>query len=191
MSTLVPIVVEKEGGYERSYDIYSRLLKERIIFLTGPINMESANTIIAQMLFLEADDAEKDIRFYINSPGGSVSATFAIYDTVQVVKCDVSTSVVGMAASGGALLLAGGTKDKRYALPNAKVMIHQPHGMIEGQTTDIDIYAQEYIKDKEKYAEILAKHIKKSKKQILRDIERDFWLNGEGIVEYGIVDKII
>lgn len=191
-NTLVPIVIDQDTrGNERSYDIYSRLLKDRIIFLTGPIDMGSANTIIAQMLFLQADDPKKDIKFYINSPGGEVVSTLAIYDTMQSLKCDVQTYVVGMAASGGAVLLIGGTKGKRYALEHARVMIHQPHGGLEGQTTDIEIGAKEYLKSKEELAEIIAKHTGKTKADILKDSERDFWLRGKDIIDYGAADHLI
>lgn len=191
MSSFVPIVVEPEKGYERSYDIYSRLLKDRIVFLTGGIDMGVANTIIAQLLFLEAVDSETDVKFYINSPGGEVSASLAIYDTMQLIKCDVSTFVVGMAASGAALLLAGGTKGKRFALPHAQVMIHQPHGQIGGQVTDIDIYAKLYSKSKDTIAELIAKHTGNPKKKVLEDIERDYWLEGDAAVSYRIVDKVL
>ncbi len=191
MSTLVPIVVEPEKGYERSYDIYSRLLKDRIVFLTGPIDMDSANTIIAQLLFLENTDKESDIKFYINSPGGLVTATMAIYDTMQLIKPDVSTLVVGMAASGASVLLAGGAKGKRYALPNSEVLIHQPHGAVEGQTTDIEIGAKQYQIAKDKIADILSKHTGKPKAEVLKDIERDFYMHGDEAQKYGIVDKVL
>lgn len=191
-NVLVPVVVEQdEHGYERSYDIYSRLLKDRIIFFTGPIDMASANTVIAQMLFLEAEDSKKDIKFYINSPGGEVVSTLAIYDTMQIIKCDVQTYVVGMAASGGSVLLVGGAKGKRFALPHSRVMIHQPHGGVEGQTSDIEIGAKEYLRSKEELGDILAFHTGKSKEEILKDSERDFWLRGQQIVDYGAADHIV
>ena len=188
----VPIVVEPDSkGYDRSYDIYSRLLKERIIFLTGPIDMAVANTILAQMLFLDAEDKDKDIRLYINSPGGEAYAGQAIYDTMQIVKSDIATTAVGIAASAAVPILAGGTKGKRYALKHSKIMIHQPSGQTGGQATDIAIYAEEAIRLKNLYAEIIAKHSNKSKKEILHDIERDNYLTSEEAQKYGLIDKIL
>lgn len=191
MSYLIPTVIEKSQFGERAYDIYSRLLKERIIFLGGPIDDDVANIVIAQLLFLQSESDKEDIKLYINSPGGSVTATLAIYDTMKHVKPDVSTVCVGQAASGAAVLLAGGKKGKRYALANSRVMIHQPLGGIEGQATDIKIHAEEIIKIKDRLNEILAKNSKKTKKEIESDTERDRFMTAEEAKKYGIIDKVI
>ena len=191
MSNLVPIVIEQTSRGERSYDIYSRLLKDRIIFLSGEIYDEMANLVVAQMLFLEAEDPDKDIMLYINSPGGSVTAGMAIYDTMQYIKCDVSTLCVGMAASMGAFLLAAGAKGKRFCLPNAEVMIHQPSGGAQGQATDIAIAAQHILRIKKKMNQILADNTGKDLSVIEKDVERDFYLWAEDAVEYGLVDEIV
>lgn len=188
---LIPTVIEKTQYGERAYDIYSRLLKERIIFLSGPIIDPVANTVIAQLLFLESQDPKKDIHLYINSPGGSVTATLAIYDTIQHIKPDVSTICVGVAASGGAIILASGKKGKRFTLPNAEVMIHQVLGAAEGQAIDIDITARHIIKIKEKLNRILAKHTGKPISKIEHDTDRDFFMSAEEAVKYGIIDQII
>ncbi len=189
---IIPTVIDKtpQGG-ERVYDIFSRLLEERIVFLGGPINDEVANVIIAQLLFLEKVDPTKDITIYVNSPGGSVSATLAMYDTMQLIKCDVSTVCVGIAASGGSVILMGGTKGKRYTLPHSEVMIHQPLGGTEGQATDIAIHAQHIVQTKELLNEMIAKHTGKDIKQVKEDTERDKFMNAKEALEYGIVDKII
>lgn len=187
----VPIVVEQSGRGERSYDIYSRLLKDRIVFLSEEVNDVTASLIVAQMLFLEAEDPEKDIMFYINSPGGSVTAGMAIYDTMQYIKCDVSTICVGMAASMGAFLLAAGTKGKRYALPNSEIMIHQPLGGAQGQATDIKIQAERILKMKEKLNSILAERTGQTLEKIQNDTERDNFMDAEDAMEYGLVDKVI
>jgi ATP-dependent Clp protease protease subunit len=191
MSYLIPYVIEQTSRGERSYDIYSRLLKDRIIFLGTPIDDQVANLVIAQLLFLESEDPDKEVNLYINSPGGSVSAGLGIYDAMQHIKCPVNTTVVGLAASMGALLLAAGT-GKRYALPNARVMIHQPliHG-VGGQVTDIEITAREAIKTKEKMAEILAKHTGQPIDRIKADTERDRWMSAEEAKEYGLVDEVV
>jgi len=189
--SLVPIVVEQTSRGERSYDIFSRLLKDRIIFLSEDVNNVSASLIVAQMLFLEADDPDKDIHFYINSPGGSITAGMAIYDTMQLIKADVSTICVGMAASMGAFLLAGGTKGKRFALPNAEVMIHQPSGGTQGQATDMQIHAERIIAMKKKLNEILSENTGQSIEKVTQDTERDNFLTSEEAVEYGLVDKVI
>jgi len=189
---LIPTVIDKTpGGGERVYDIYSRLLEERIIFLSGPISDEVANTVIAQFLFLEKVDPTKDITIYINSPGGSVSATLAMYDTMQLIKCDVSTVCVGMAASGGSVILMGGTKGKRYTLPHSEVMIHQPLGGVEGQATDISIHAQHIVQTKELLNLMIAKHTGRDIKKVRDDTERDKFMTAEEALKYGIVDKII
>ncbi|MDD5635852.1 MAG: ATP-dependent Clp endopeptidase proteolytic subunit ClpP [Atribacterota bacterium] len=188
---LVPIVVEKTPQGERSYDIYSRLLKERIIFLGTEIDDQAANIIIAQLLFLEANEPEKDIFIYINSPGGSVSSTIAIYDTIQYIKSDVSTICIGMAASGAALILASGTKGKRSSLPNSRIMIHQPLGGAQGQVSDIEIQTQELLRIKKKINEILTYHTNQPLERIERDTDRDFYMTGEEAKEYGIVDEVI
>jgi ATP-dependent Clp protease protease subunit len=191
MSSLVPVVVEQTSRGERSYDIYSRLLKDRIIFLDGEVNDASASLIVAQMLFLEAEDPNKDIMFYINSPGGSVTAGFAIYDTMNYIKCDVSTICLGMAASMGAFLLSSGTKGKRYVLPNAEVMIHQPSGGARGQETEIRIVAENILKTRDKLNKILAENTGKSIEQINHDTERDNYMDAETAKEYGLVDAVI
>jgi len=190
-SILVPTVIEKSTYGERAYDIYSRLLKERIIFLGSPINDAVANTVIAQLLFLDSEDSKKDIKLYINSPGGSVTAGLAIYDTMQFVKADVSTICVGIAASMSAVLLAAGAKGKRLILPNAEVMLHQVMGGAEGQATDIKIRAEHILKIKDKLNEILAKHTAQSISKIEKETDRDFFLSAEEALKYGLVDKII
>ena len=189
--SLVPYVIEQTSRGERSYDIYSRLLKERIIFLGEEVNDVTASLIVAQMLFLEAEDPEKDIQFYINSPGGSVTAGMAIYDTMQYVKCDVSTYCMGMAASMGALLLSGGTKGKRLALPNAEIMIHQPLGGAQGQATEIEIAAKHILQTKEKLNKILAENTGKDYDVIAADTERDNWMTAEEAKEYGLIDRVV
>jgi len=188
---LVPIVVDQTNRGERSYDIYSRLLKDRIILLGTPVYDEVANVIVAQMLFLESQDPDKDIHFYLNSPGGSVTAGMAIYDTMHLIRPDVRTYCLGQCASMGAWLLAAGAKGKRFAAPNSRVMIHQPLGGATGQATDIEIQAQEIIKTKERMIEILANHTGKTVKQISGDIDRDFFLSAEEAKDYGIVDEIL
>lgn len=191
MSTYVPVVIEQTGQGERSYDIYSRLLKDRIIFVDGEINDYNADLIVAQILFLESQNADKDISMYINSPGGSVTAGLAIYDTMQYVKSDIQTICMGQAASMGAILLAGGTKGKRYILPSSRVMIHQPWGGVQGQTTDISIQTKEFLRLKKLSIKFLAEHTGKSEEQIATDIERDFYMSAEEALEYGIVDQIM
>ncbi len=188
---MIPYVIEQTSRGERSYDIYSRLLKERIIFLGEEVTDTTASLIVAQMLFLEAEDPEKDIHFYINSPGGSVTAGMAIYDTMQYLKCDVSTYCMGMAASMGAFLLAGGTKGKRLALPNAEIMIHQPLGGAQGQATEIEIAARHILKTKEKLNKILAENTGKDLDVIAADTERDNWMSAEEALAYGIIDKVV
>jgi ATP-dependent Clp protease protease subunit len=188
---LIPIVVERTGRGERSYDIYSRLLKDRIVFLGTPINDEIANLVIAQLLFLQAEAPEKDINLYINSPGGVASAALAIYDTMQYLECDVSTMCMGMAASAGALLLASGATGKRYALPHSRVMIHQPLGGAQGQATDIEIQAREILHLKEQQIEILALHTGKSTDRLRTDMERNFWMSAEDARDYGMVDAVL
>ena len=190
-NSLVPYVIEQTSRGERSYDIYSRLLKERIIFLGEEVNDVTSSLIVAQMLFLEAEDPEKDIQFYINSPGGSVTAGMAIYDTMQYVKCDVSTYCMGMAASMGAFLLAGGTKGKRLALPNAEIMIHQPLGGAQGQATEIEIAAKHILQTKKKLNEILAENTGKDYDVIAADTERDNWMTAEEAKEYGLIDRVV
>lgn len=189
--SLVPYVVESTSRGERSYDIYSRLLKDRIIFLTEEVNDVTASLVVAQMLFLESEDPNKDINFYINSPGGSVSAGLAIYDTMQFVKCDVSTTCIGMAASMGAFLLAGGAKGKRYALPNAEVMIHQPSGGAQGQASDIKIVADKILQTRQKLNEILAANTGKPVEQLALDTERDNYMSAEEAKAYGLIDEVI
>ena len=189
--SLVPYVIEQTSRGERSYDIYSRLLKERIIFLGEEVNDTSASIIVAQLLFLEAEDPSKDIHLYINSPGGSVSAGFAIYDTMKYIKCDVSTICIGMAASMGAFLLAGGTKGKRFALPNSEIMIHQPSGGARGQATEIKIVAENILKTKKKLNEILAANTGRSIEEIERDTERDNYMAAEEAKAYGLIDEIL
>ncbi|MBR1909027.1 MAG: ATP-dependent Clp endopeptidase proteolytic subunit ClpP [Lachnospiraceae bacterium] len=189
--SLVPYVIEQTSRGERSYDIYSRLLKERIVFLGEEVNETTANLIVAQMMFLEAEDPEKDIHFYINSPGGSVTDGFAIYDTMYYVKCDVATYCIGMAASMGAFLLAGGTKGKRFVLPNAEIMIHQPSGGAKGQATEIEIVAKQILRTKEKLNKILSENTGQPYEKVAADTERDNWMSAEEALEYGLVDKII
>ena len=188
---LIPMVVEQSPRGERAYDIYSRLLKERIIFLGSGVNDDVSNVIIAQLLFLEAEDPDKDITFYINSPGGIVSSGLAIYDTMQFVKCDIATLCMGQAASMGALLLAAGTEGKRYALPNSRIMIHQPMGGFQGQATDIDIHAREILRMREDLNKILAKHTNNTVKKISADTERDNFMSAEEAKKYGIIDKVL
>ena len=191
MSQLVPMVVEQTSRGERSYDIYSRLLKERIIFLVGQVEDHMANLVVAQMLFLESENPDKDIYLYINSPGGSVTAGLSIYDTMQFIKPDVSTLCIGQAASMGALLLAGGAAGKRYALPHARTMIHQPLGGFQGQASDIEIHAKEIIEVRERLNKILAEHTGKSMDQIQKDTDRDNFMNAETSVEYGLIDEVM
>jgi ATP-dependent Clp protease protease subunit len=188
---LIPMVIEQSGRGERAYDIYSRLLKERVIFMVGPVNELSANLIVAQLLFLESENPEKDISIYINSPGGSVSAGLAIYDTMQFIKPDVSTLCVGQAASMGALLLAAGAKSKRFALPNSRVMIHQPMGGFQGQASDIEIHAKEILYLRQRLNEILARHTGQEIKTIERDTERDNFFGADEAVKYGLVDRVL
>ena len=188
---LIPMVIEQSGRGERAYDIYSRLLKERVVFLVGPVTEITANLIVAQMLFLESENPDKDISFYINSPGGSVSAGLAIYDTMQFIKPGVSTLCVGQAASMGAMLLAAGAKGKRYCLPNSRVMIHQPMGGFQGQASDIEIHAREILFLKGRLNEIMAKHCGQDIKNIERDTDRDNFLSAEQALTYGIVDKVL
>lgn len=189
--SLVPYVIEQTSRGERSYDIYSRLLKERIIFLGEEVNDVSASVIVAQLLFLEADDPEKDIQLYINSPGGSVTAGLAIYDTMQYIKCDVSTICMGMAASMGAFLLAGGTKGKRMALPHSEIMIHQPSGGAQGQATEIQIVADHILKTKHNLNSILAENTGQPLEKVAQDTERDNYMSAQEALEYGLIDKVI
>jgi ATP-dependent Clp protease, protease subunit len=188
---LIPMVIEQSGRGERAYDIYSRLLKERIIFLVGPVDDNTANLVIAQLLFLESENPDKDINFYINSPGGSVPAGMAIFDTMKFIKCDVSTLCVGMAASMGAFLLAAGTKGKRFALPNSTVMIHQPSGGFQGQVSDIERHAQYAIDIKRRFIDLMVKMTGRSAEQVELDHDRDRFLTSEQAVSYGIVDKVL
>src|SRR5258708_5840954 len=188
---LIPMVIEQSGRGERAYDIYSRLLKERVVFLVGPVTEITANLIVAQLLFLESENPDKDIFFYINSPGGSVSAGLAIYDTMQFVKPDVSTLCVGQAASMGALLLAAGDKEKRFCLPNSRVMIHQPMGGFQGQASDVEIHAKEILYLRGRLNEILVKHTGKTLEMINHYTDRDFFMGAEEAVKYGIVDKVL
>jgi len=188
---LIPMVVEQSPRGERAYDIYSRLLKERIIFLGTPITDEIASLIIAQMLFLEAEDPDKDITFYVNSPGGVVTAGLAVYDTMRYVRCDIVTLCMGQAASMGALLLAAGTKGKRYALPNSRILIHQPMGGFQGQATDIDIHAQEILRMRNDLNKILALHTGQNIRKIKKDTERDYFMSAEEAKKYGIIDKVL
>jgi len=188
---LIPMVIEQSGRGERAYDIYSRLLKERVIFLVGVVNELTANLVVAQLLFLESENPEKDISIYINSPGGSVSAGLAIYDTMQFIKPDVSTLCIGQAASMGALLLAAGAKAKRFALPNSRVMIHQPMGGFQGQATDIEIHAKEILYLRQRLNEILSRHTGQEMKTIERDTERDNFFGAEDAVKYGLVDQVL
>ena len=187
---LIPMVVEQTDRGERSYDIYSKLSEERIVFITGEINDALANTVVAQLLYLEAKDSDKDINIYINSPGGSVSAGLAIYDTMNFIKCDVSTICIGLAASMGAFLLSGGTKGKRYSLPNGEIMIHQPLGGAQGQASDIEIQAKHILQIKEKLNSIIAKNTGKPLEQVEKDTDRDNYLTAEDALEYGLIDKI-
>ncbi|MCR4727045.1 MAG: ATP-dependent Clp endopeptidase proteolytic subunit ClpP [Lachnospiraceae bacterium] len=189
--SLVPYVIEQTSRGERSYDIYSRLLKERIIFLGEEVTDVTASLVVAQLLFLEAEDPEKDIHLYINSPGGSVTAGMAIYDTMQFVKCDVSTTCIGMAASMGAFLLAGGAKGKRYALPNAEIMIHQPLGGAQGQATEIEIAAKHILQTKEKLNKILSENTGRPYEEVAKDTDRDNWKTAEEAKEYGLIDEVI
>ena len=189
--SLVPYVIEQTSRGERSYDIYSRLLKERIIFLGEEVNDVTAGLVVSQLLFLESEDPDKDINLYINSPGGSVTAGMAIYDTMQYVKCDVSTMCMGMAASMGALLLSGGTKGKRLALPNAEIMIHQPSGGAQGQATEIEIAAEHILRTKKKLNTILSENTGQPYETIVKDTERDNWLTAQEALEYGLIDKVM
>jgi ATP-dependent Clp protease protease subunit len=188
---LVPIVVEQTARGERSYDIYSRLLKDRIVFVVGPIDDYMANVVVAQLLFLESENPDKEISLYINSPGGIVTAGLSIYDTMQFVKPDVSTMCIGQAASLGSLLLAGGAKGKRYCLPHSRMMIHQPSGGFQGQATDIDIHAREILKIRERLNEIMAKHTGQTVERVERDMERDNFMDAKAAVEYGLVDSML
>ena len=188
---LIPMVVEQTGRGERGYDIYSRLLKDRIVFIGTPVDDNVANLIIAQMLYLQSEDPAKDINLYVNSPGGSVTAGLAIYDTMQFVKCDVTTYCVGQAASMGAVLLAAGTKGKRFALPNARILIHQPWGGVQGQASDISIQAKEILRLKDRLNEILAKHCGRKVEEIARDTDRDRFMSAEEAKEYGLVDQVV
>jgi len=188
---LIPIVIEQTGRGERAFDIFSRLLKDRIVFLGSPISDEVANVITAQLLFLESEDPERDIHFYINSPGGSVTAGLAIYDTMQYIRCEVSTLCLGQAASMAAWLLASGARGKRYALPHARVMIHQPLGGVQGQAVDIDIQAHEILRLREQMNNILVKHTGQTLKKIEKDTDRDMFMTGKQAVEYGLVDEVI
>ncbi len=189
---IIPTVIEKSSrGPSWAYDIYSRLLEDRIVFLSGPINDHVANTVVAQILYLESKDPKKDIKLYVNSPGGVVNAGLAIYDTMQYVKCDVATICIGMAASMGAVLLAAGTKDKRFILPNAEVLLHQVMGSAEGQATEIEISARHILKIKERLNKILALHTGKDIEQVAKDTDRDFYLDAAQALDYGIVDKVI
>jgi len=188
---LVPMVVEQTARGERAYDIYSRLLKERVVFMVGPVEDYMANLIVAQLLFLESENPDKDIHLYINSPGGSVTAGLSIYDTMQFLNCDVSTICVGQAASMGALLLAGGTKGKRFALPHSRVMVHQPSAGYQGQATDISIHANEVLEMKSRLNHIMAKHTGQPIEQIEQDLERDRFMSAEAAVEYGIIDTVL
>lgn len=188
---MVPIVIEQSGRGERAYDIYSRLLRERVIFMVGPVNDQTANLVIAQLLFLESENPDKDISLYINSPGGSVSAGLAIFDTMQFIKPDVSTLCVGMAASMGAFLLAAGAKGKRFSLPNSRVMIHQPLGGVQGQASDIEIHAREILKLRDKLNQILAERTGQTLERIGQDTDRDNFMSAEDALQYGIVDKVL
>ena len=188
---MVPIVIETSGRGERAYDIYSRLLRERVVFLVGPVNDQSANLVVAQLLFLESENPDKDISLYINSPGGSVSAGMSIFDTMQFIKPDVSTLCMGMAASMGAFLLAAGAKGKRFALPNSKIMIHQPLGGTQGQATDIEIHARERLKTREQLNRILVERTGQTMKKIQADTERDYYMSATEAQAYGLIDKVI
>ena len=191
LAQLVPMVVEQSARGERAYDIYSRLLKERVIFLVGPVEDHMSNLIVAQLLFLESENPDKDIALYINSPGGVVTAGLAIYDTMQFIKCDVSTICIGQAASMGALLLAGGAAGKRYCLPHSRMMIHQPLGGFQGQATDIDIHAREILSTRDRLNQILAKHTGQSIDRIAQDTDRDNFMSGEAAVAYGLIDQVL
>jgi ATP-dependent Clp protease protease subunit len=188
---MVPMVIEQSGRGERAYDIYSRLLKERVIFLVGPVNDQSANLVVAQLLFLESENPDKDISFYINSPGGSVSAGMSIFDTMQFIKPQVSTLCMGMAASMGSFLLMAGAKGKRFALPNSRIMIHQPSGGAQGQATDIEIHAREILKTREQLNRIYAERTGQPLEKIQADMERDFFLDPEQAKEYGLIDQVL
>jgi ATP-dependent Clp protease protease subunit len=188
---MVPIVIEQSGRGERAYDIYSRLLRERVVFLVGPVNDQSANLVVAQLLFLESENPDKDISLYINSPGGSVSAGMSIFDTMQFIKPDVSTLCMGLAASMGAFLLAAGAKGKRFALPNSRIMIHQPLGGAQGQATDIEIQAREILKLRENLNSILAERTGQSLEKIQNDTERDYFMSSDDAVNYGLIDKVL
>ena len=188
---LVPMVVEQTARGERAYDIYSRLLKDRLIFIVGPVEDQMANLIVAQLLYLESENADKDIQLYINSPGGSVTAGLSIYDTMQFVNCDVGTICVGQAASMGALLLGGGAKGKRYALPHSRIMVHQPSAGFQGQATDIDIHAKEVLELKRRLNEIMAKNTGQTVATIEKDLERDNFMSGEAAVKYGLIDTVL
>ena len=192
-NTLIPFVIEKEGRHERSYDIYSRLLKDRIIFLGGPVNDDAANVIVAQMLFLANEDSTGDIHFYINSPGGSVSAGLAVYDTMQFVRPQVATYTIGMAASMGAILMCGGTKGKRFVLPNSRLMLHQPliGGVLEGPATDLAIEAEEILRLRTRLYDIIAAHTKQDVKQIEKDCDRNKWLSAPEAIDYGLADTLL
>ena len=189
--TLIPTVIEKSYDGERAYDIYSRLLKDRVVFLSGPITDPVANTVIAQLLFLEQEDPKKDIKLYVNTPGGVVTAGMAIYDTMQYVKCDVATICIGMAASMGAVLLAAGAKGKRFALPNSEILLHQLMGGVEGQAIEVEIAAKHIVKIKERLNQILTKHAGQPLEKIEKDTDRDFWLSSQEAKEYGLIDQII
>ena len=191
MSPLVPMVIEQTSRGERAFDIYSRLLKERIIFITGPIEDHMASLICAQLLFLEADNPNKDIAMYINSPGGVVTSGLAVYDTMQYIRCDVSTVCIGQAASMGSMLLAAGKKGKRFALPNARIMVHQPSGGFQGQATDIEIHAKEIIDVRRRLDEILAKHTKQDLEKVAKDTERDYFMSADEAAEYNLIDRVI
>src|SRR5512141_2564010 len=188
---LIPMVIEQSGRGERAYDIYSRLLKERVVFLVGPVNEATANLVVAQMLFLESENPDKDIHFYINSPGGSIAAGFAVYDTMQFIKPDVSTLCVGMAASMGAFLLAAGAKGKRFALPTSTIMIHQPSGGFQGQVSAIERHAQYVIELKHRFINLMAKLTNRTPEQAERDHDRDNFLRADAALEYGIIDKVL
>lgn len=188
---LVPMVVEQTARGERAYDIYSRLLKERLIFIVGPVEDQMANLIVAQLLYLESENPDKDIQLYINSPGGSVTSGLSIYDTMQFVNCDISTICIGQAASMGALLLAGGANSKRFALPHSRIMVHQPSAGFQGQATDIEIHAKEVLELKRRLNEIMARHTGQTVKQIEKDLERDNFMSGEEAVKYGLIDTLL
>ncbi len=191
MSSYIPYVIERTGRGERSYDIYSRLLKDRIILLSGEINDYVASSIVAQLLFLEAEDPEKDINFYINSPGGVITSAFSIYDTMNYIRSDISTICIGQAASAGAFLLSSGTKGKRFSLPNSRIMIHQPLGGAQGQATDIEIQAKEILRLKKSLNEIMAQNTGQSIEKISRDTERDYFMSGEEAKKYGLIDEVL